>query len=341
MSDQAHLLGIVAIGRNEGERLKACLSSLPISTNRVVYVDSGSSDGSVELAHRLAVDVVELDMSIPFSAGRARNEGVLRLLLLEPELRYIQFLDGDCILDQDWLKKGITFLESNLDFAIACGRRRERYPDASIYNRVIDMEWDTPIGETPSCGGDFMVRADVFRKLGGFDPSVVAGEEPEMCSRLRQLGWRIMRLDAEMTVHDSAMTRLSQWWKRSLRTGYGGLDVYQRCANDEPRPFKKIIDSSRYWVVGWPTLMIVSSLLGYALGGGSGFFLGLAIAVSVLPAQILRMALKRFRSGLPLFDAVAYSLLIMIAKVPEFLGQLRFFRERFNGIEASIIEHRG
>ena len=77
-------VGAVAIGKNEGERLRICLQSLAKQVSRLVYVDSGSSDGSVELARSVEAVVVELDPRIPFTAARARNAGVERLTEIAP-----------------------------------------------------------------------------------------------------------------------------------------------------------------------------------------------------------------------------------------------------------------
>src|SRR3990170_3982962 len=89
-------LGIVAIGRNEGERLRACLRSVVGDNRVVVYVDSGSTDGSVEMARSMGAEVVELDLATPFTAARARNEGFHRLEQLNPNVAFVQFVDGDC-----------------------------------------------------------------------------------------------------------------------------------------------------------------------------------------------------------------------------------------------------
>jgi glycosyltransferase involved in cell wall biosynthesis len=67
--------GLVAIGRNEGERLRRCLISAQGVYDHVVYVDSGSSDDSVALAESFGAVVVVLDTARPFTAARARNAG--------------------------------------------------------------------------------------------------------------------------------------------------------------------------------------------------------------------------------------------------------------------------
>ena len=134
-------LGIVVIGRNEGERLRAGLNALSIEASQIVYVDSGSTDESMSFARQHGVHVVALDPNHKFTAARARNEGANRLLALRPNLRFLQFIDGDCVLRDGWLDIALDFMKRHEDVAVVCGRRRERYPDASIYNGFCDTEW--------------------------------------------------------------------------------------------------------------------------------------------------------------------------------------------------------
>src|SRR3990167_5804095 len=213
-------IGVVVIGRNEVERLERCLASLVGAAGKIVYVDSGSTDASVPMAQGLGVEVVALDMSRPFTAARARNEGFACLQRLQPDIHFVQFVDGDCEVVDDWLAKAQAFLCEHPAVAVVCGRRRERFPQRSIYNRMCDLEWDTPVGEAKACGGDALMRADAFAAVKGFRADLIAGEEPELCVRLRAIGWKVWRLGEEMTLHDAAMTHFSQWWQRTLRGGH-------------------------------------------------------------------------------------------------------------------------
>ncbi|RYI23340.1 MAG: glycosyltransferase, partial [Acetobacteraceae bacterium] len=212
-------VGAVIIGRNEGARLIACLASFPIWVRPLVYVDSGSTDGSAEAARAAGADVVALDMALPFTAARARNEGFARLRELgTPEL--VQFVDGDCKVQQGWVEAAVEFLDARPKVGVVCGRRREIRPELSVFNRLCDGEWDTPVGEAKACGGDALMRVKAVAEVGGYDAGLIAGEEPELCVRLRRAGWTVWRIDREMTLHDAAMTRMSQWWKRTRRGGH-------------------------------------------------------------------------------------------------------------------------
>ena len=199
-------LGAVAIGRNEGQRLERCLDALLAQGLATVYVDSGSTDGSREAARRRGVEVVELDLSLPFTAARARNAGFERLLELHPAVEFVQFVDGDCELVPDWIERGLAALLAEPDLVAVCAQRKERFPEASPWNRLCDLEWDTPVGEAEACGGDALYRRSALEAVGGFDPRLIAGEEPELCFRLRRQGGTIA-LEAANPAYETKVYR--------------------------------------------------------------------------------------------------------------------------------------
>ena len=311
----------VAIGRNEGPLLFDCLDSLFRQTAHIVYVDSGSTDRSIATARALGAEIVELDSAQPFTAARARNGGMARLAEEEGPL-YVQFIDGDCILQPGWIATARAALEADPGLAIVCGRRRERHPNASVYNRLIDREWDRPPGETKACGGDFMVRAEAFRQVGGFNPAVIAGEEPELCVRLRAAGWRILRLDAEMTLHDAAMHRFGQWWTRARRAGYAyALGAALHGAPPE-RHCVRELRSALVWGVALPAAILLgAAITPWALA-----------ALAAYPLQIARIA--RRDGDWP------YAAFLVLAKFAEAQGAARYAWDRLTGRAARIIEYK-
>ena len=165
---------------------------------------SGSIDGSAQWARSQGVEVVELDMSLPFTAARARNAGFKRLWETAPDLPYVQFIDGDCELVESWPEHALLFLDLHADVCAVCGWRRERHPDQSIYNWLCDSEWNGPLGQVRMFGGDVMIRATALEMVGGYRDDLIAGEDPELCVRLRAAGWHLWRLDTNMTLR---MTR--------------------------------------------------------------------------------------------------------------------------------------
>ncbi|MEZ5706268.1 MAG: glycosyltransferase family A protein [Burkholderiaceae bacterium] len=316
-------LGVVAIGRNEGERLRRCLQSVLPNVPAAVYVDSGSTDRSDQMASTLGADVVPLDMSQPFTAARARNEGLHRMLKCHPEVELIQFVDGDCEVVPGWLETAQRFLDDNPTHAVVCGRRRERHPDRSIYNQMCDEEWNTPVGDAAFCGGDAMMRVAALQAVGGYRSSMIAGEEPELCLRLRQQGWRIHRLDHDMTWHDANITRFSQWWKRMVRSGHAFAEGAWLHGSPPERMWVWETRRALLWGAVFPVAIALTMAAISPVA---------VVLVGVYPLQWLRQSL-RTRSA-------RNSAFLLLGKFAEAQGVLKFHIERLRGVHGQIIEYK-
>jgi len=323
-----HMVGAVVIGRNEGERLRICLQSLVNKVAGVVYVDSGSTDNSLKIANALGVCVVDLDLSIPFTAARARNEGLEALMNLDPDLKYVQFVDGDCEVINSWIDVACHTLNENENVAVVCGRRRERFSERTIYNRLCDIEWDTPVGEAAACGGDALIRVSAFKQVSGYNPDMIAGEEPEMCVRLRRADWRILRIDEEMTLHDADMSRFSQWWKRTMRAGHAYAEGAFLHGKSDERFWVGQVRSNWLWGAGW---LIFASL--------AFFWPELSCLLLVYPLQVIRIYHHscRHRSKR---DRWLFAWFCVVAKLPLMVGQLKYCFNKAFSQQSRLIEYK-
>lgn len=327
-------LGIVVIGRNEGERLLRCLRSLE-GAGDLIYVDSGSTDGSQAAAAALGARVVLLDMSTPFTAARARNAGIA---LLPAECDLIQFVDGDCIVQPGWLHIGQAALAAAPRLGAVFGRVRELYPDASPYNWLCDVEWSVPPGPVRIFGGNAMVRRAALDAAGGYPDAMIAGEEPDLSIRMRTLGWGIECLDAEMVLHDAAMTRFGQWWRRSVRGGHACAELADRHRASTLHGYRRSLHSMLLWGALLPACILMALLSGIALG--SRLLLLMALAGVALPIlQTLRISLRESRRR-PWRDAIRLASFLMIAKPAGTLGAWRYWRGRLGGHRSTIIEYK-
>lgn len=316
-------IGLVAIGRNEGERLRACLESVVHQLDHVVYVDSGSTDGSVAMAEGMGVHVVALDMSIPFTAARARNEGWRALLEKAPNLDYVQFVDGDCAVIANWLPAAQEFLANHQGYAVVAGRLRERFPEKSIYNRMCDREWNTPVGDTKACGGIAMIRLDALVQVGGFRTDLIAGEEPELCVRMRQAGWKIHRLDHDMAWHDAAMTRFGQWWRRTVRGGHAFAEGAWLHGAAPERHWVRETARALFWGGVWPLLVLMLAIW------LSPWAWGLLLAY---PVQVFRL------SRLP--GGFLHAIFMVLGKFAEAWGALTFYKHQLLRKRSRLIEYK-
>jgi GT2 family glycosyltransferase len=324
-------VAIVAIGRNEGERLKSALHAATSSSRDITYVDSGSTDGSVEFAHSMGCQVVELTRDQPFSAARARNEGFARAMNSDPEPELVQFIDGDCALAEGWLDIGIETLALRADAAIVCGHVREIHPRASFYNRLFDLEWRQKPGEIDACGGIFLVRPEVFRAVGGFRADVIAAEDNEFCVRVRRAGHKILMLNAPMVWHDADMHHFHQWWRRARRTGHAYAQVAAIHGKSKERYFVR--ECRRVWIWGLviPAIAIVSALFtrGWSL-----------LLLAVYPLQFASIFSRGIRQGWSAGNASVYAFFTVLGKFPALEGMCAYYWRQMRGKTPTIMEHK-
>ena len=323
-------MGVVIIGRNEGQRLVRCLESVVGTAAQVVYVDSGSTDGSAAKARALGADVVELEMSRPFTAALARNAGWRRLVAIAPQATTVHFLDGDCEVVPGWLPAAHEALASYPGRAVVCGRRRERFPDASAFNRQCEIEWNAASGEIRSCGGDALMRLDALAAVGGYRESLIAGEEPELCVRLRGAGWKIWRLGRDMVWHDAAITRWSQWWKRSKRAGHAFAEGAFLHGAPPERHYVAEERRALIWGAGLPL-----AILAIGLARPAGFLL-----LALYPLQMLRLALRPQAAAREADAVWSRAFFLVAGRFPEAAGVLLFRWHRFRGRASALIEYK-
>lgn len=332
MAPESNKVAIVAVGRNEGERLKLCLRAALRDAPTVVYVDSGSKDGSAEFARSVGCHVVELDPARPFSVPRARNEGFACLMEHAPDTPLVQFVDGDCELQEGWIERAVRTLNEREDAGVVCGQVHEMHPEASVYNRLCDLEWRQPAGEILSSSGRFMGRARVFKDVGGFRADVQVAEDDEFCIRVRQQGWKILMVDAPMVRHDAAMTSFRQWWRRNRRTGRGFAQVAALHGGGTERYFVR----DRRRILIWGLALPVAALAAAPFTRGISL-LALLGLYGLQFAHIVRGCLKR---GWASRDALAYGFFTVISRFPSLQGLLEYYWRRMQRRGMTIIEYK-
>lgn len=330
--------GVVVIGRNEGERLRRCLLSIP-TKYQVVYVDSGSTDGSVAFAHSTGAIVVELDNRLGFTAARARNAGWRRLLDHDPNIAFVQFIDGDCEVEGDWFEQALSAIKAEPSLAIVFGRRRERFPEKSIYNRLCDDEWDVPIGIVTACGGDALVRLTALSEADGYNDDLIAGEEPDLCLRLGRAGWQVRRIDAAMTLHDANILRFSNWWKRARRAGYAYAMHVSLHGRRSLAGRRRALVSILLWGLILPATLFILAAVSVSSGSIIAVVVLLAI-LSIYALQFSRIFWRKIRLGRPWQFAAAYAGLVLVGKFAELSGVLQWCSAKLSGRKSGLIEYK-
>jgi glycosyltransferase involved in cell wall biosynthesis len=330
-------LGVVVIGRNEGERLARCLNSLRVIAN-CVYVDSGSSDGSVALARSAGVSVMELSEPPNFTAARARNVGIAKILSNDPLTEFVQVVDGDCEVQPGWIALALAALRNEPGVALVFGRRRERHPERSIYNALCDQEWNAPIGEATGVGGDAMFRVAALRQVDFYNAAMIAGEDTELAMRLRKCGWRLRRIDAEMTLHDADITRFGQWWHRIRRSGHAYAEMAYLHPDAREPNWPRTVRSIVVWGGLTPAAVLIATTL--SLSVDARWWFAVAALLLPWPVNMLRLAHRQRSKGSSARIARASGVMLMVGKLPQFLGLLGYYRDRLLRRASQLIEYK-
>jgi len=324
-------LSIVVIGRNEGDRLASCLQSVTITNEDVelIYVDSASSDGSAQLAANFGAQVIILQEGTQ-TAARARNAGWQRATA-----PLILFLDGDTILNQDFPSAALKVLESEAAIAAVWGHRRELHPEHSLFNRVLDLDWIYAAGDTDYCGGDVLMRRSALAEVEGYDSGLIAGEEPELCRRLRARGYRIVHIDFPMSGHDLNMMCLSQYWRRAVRAGHAYAEISGRYRGTaDPMWFKESRRNLRtggFWIAWLLIALAFSAFKSW----------GVVPWLALLPLLSARSAWKARSKGRgQILLLLVYGFHSQLQQIPILVGQLRYFRSRRSGERPKQIEYK-
>jgi GT2 family glycosyltransferase len=325
-------IGCVVIGRNEAEHIAAALASVRAAGLPCVYVDSASSDGSPAIARTLADLVIEVDPSRPMSAARGRNEGFAALTAHWPDLDYVMFLDGDCTLYPAFVPAAAATLDIRGEVAVVVGVLVERLDERNIYSRLAALEWFSTTGDIAdfgNLGGIMMARVADFRRVGGFNARIVAGEDSEFGVRLALAGRVTTKIDEPMAQHDAGITSFAQWWTRSVRAGHALAERYMLHGRSRVRDCRREFIRTLFWGFVVPLAALVPawwthglSLL-LLLGYGASFFKQVAGAM---------------RRGHSLGDALLEARFGFYHKIANSIGLVKYFRRRLTG-EIKIIEH--
>ena len=328
------VLSVVVIGRNEGERLRRCLQSVrdmrsPGGDVEVIYVDSASTDTSVALAESFGARVLAVKPKRP-TAALGRNAG-----WRAATAPVVLFLDGDTILHPDFVADSLPELKGNV--AAVWGHRREIHPDASIFNRLLDLDWIYKPGLTEFCGGDVLFQRSALEAVNGYDESLIAGEEPEMCRRLRGLAYTILHVDRPMTGHDLAMTKWSQYWKRATRAGYAYAEVSSRFRGTGLPFWEDDVVRNRNRAL----TMIAAAAVAVI---GSVLFMSPmpALVVAAFYALlVVRSAWKARWKSSNVWTLLGYGIHSHFQQLPIYFGQLQYELDRRKGTSRGLIEYKG
>jgi glycosyltransferase involved in cell wall biosynthesis len=202
--------------RDDARRLQSCLyriatNEYPQAKIEVIVMDNGSSDGSDHVARAAGATV---DCVVGATVAELRNRGA-RIARGD----VLAFIDADHEIDRLWVSSAVDALTS-ADVG-AVGAPYVAPEDGTWVQRSYDRLRVRTAGSHDVAwlgSGNLAVRADVFRRVGGFDAKLETCEDVDLCSRLRSGGYRVVSDNRLRSVHlgDPPTLRalfLSELWR--------------------------------------------------------------------------------------------------------------------------------
>ncbi len=305
------MVDFVIIGLNSekylGECIKSCLEvTKEYNVAKIIYVDGGSDDNSINIADELGVTTIIYEGSYP-SPGIQRNIG-----FKASKNKYIMFLDSDTIVNKEFVVKALDILKNGIGVGGVFGRRIEKYPTKNFYHVIANIEWNKQIGTAKDFGGDVVLKREAVQLTGGYNEELIGGEDPELARRIIKLGYEIIGLDTTMTIHDINMNSIKSYLKRAYRSGYGFGAVHY---------FHK-----EYWILENKRILIRGflSILCFFMIFFNFLFIILFVLILFKP-RIFNS--KRISKELDLdkFEGKIYLYHSSIVVIPQFFGLIRFY----------------
>lgn len=201
-------ISVIVCTRNGGATLPACLDSLSrlrYDHFEVLVIDDGSTDGTPGIAARYPM--VRYHRQEPAGLSVARNTGA-RLATGE----ILAFTDDDCLAPPEWLNQ-LAHAFADGGWTAAGGPNipptpRNRIesvvaaaPGAPAHVLLNDVEAE----HLPGC--NFAVRKAALDSIGGFLPAfTTAGDDVDVCWRLREAGGRLRFVPGAMVWHHRRFT---------------------------------------------------------------------------------------------------------------------------------------
>ncbi len=318
-------ISIVVIGLNVENYLARALNAVrnsdyPREKLEIIYVDSGSTDMSRPIAAGFPeVQLIDLNDPAP-NAAKGRNAG-----FRAAKHEVIQFVDADSYLDPAWMKQAVSVLKG--DVGAVAGHLNERYPEKNFFHKMAHLEWNLRVGsdgwstqstEALTFGGNVMLHKRVFLAAGGYDETMIAGEDPDLSYRVRHTGFRILRLNSPMASHDNNLKSWRQYLTRTYRSGIAyALLAKKYWTQSEKFMMKRLMRI--FGGVLLPQMMIFSGILFNQVA--------LGVALGLLVAFRLVFKTSKFARlfGISRTRAFQYALYLALSIYPQFMGVLSTF----------------
>jgi glycosyltransferase involved in cell wall biosynthesis len=216
-------IGIKALNeeRHIAQAIEAALAGLDGLSGEVILADSCSTDRTTEIAARYPIRVVQLA-----NPAERRCGAGAQLAFQHARGDYFYMLDGDMVLDRDFISAAKAFLDAHPEVAAVGGRVREMNLDNAEFQiraKALESDPNRRPGIVEWLDGGGLYRTRALREVGWFaDRNLHGCEELELGARLRARGWKAARIDRDAVDHYGHQEESYTLLFRRFRSGYAG-----------------------------------------------------------------------------------------------------------------------
>ncbi|OJT97912.1 MAG: glycosyl transferase [Rhizobium sp. 63-7] len=308
--------------------IESALAALERVGGEVIVADSGSRDRTVEIASLYPVIIAQIEPPALPSCG------------LGPQLGYqysrhpfLCLIDGDMLLDPDFLPAALTFMAENPEHAGVTGHVEEmEITNLEFARRVNRNARENRTGSVDRMNGGGVYRREAIEKVGYLSDRNLHGyEEFDLGARLRSAGWLLHRLDQRYVQHyghtENSYRLLIRRWRSKYIFGLGEM---LRASLGRPyfRTLFRELPELRLWV-GIYVFWIFCLALLIALPNK---LLGLSLVAGLLALVVGLMSQRKGGFSMGLYTVVAW--FFNAAALP--VGFLRPRREPSAPIESRL-----
>lgn len=217
-------INFVIPARNEESNIKITLEklkSLSIPEEyKVIVVDHASKDETAKVAQLEGATVADLKTG---TIGYARNYGVTFA-----EFDVIVFIDADISLTEEWarnISNAITAIRSS--YKLVTGSHCSAPEDGSIIERYWFDNFSKDEKTTHLGTGHLIVSTAFFTEIGGFDETLVTGEDYEFCMRVKESGGAVVNNAALKVIHRDYPKTIGHFIAREAWHGKGDAQNFK------------------------------------------------------------------------------------------------------------------
>ena len=173
--------------RNGGRTIGTSLLSVlrqTITPRRIIIVNDGSTDDTVEVITRLGSGLVELITTQPVGVSHARNIGIAA-----SRAEFVAFLDADDRWHPDKLRRQLQVFSTNADAAVVYCGSAEVQPSGEfikVHHPVLrgSMFDQVRLGRITNTSTTIVVRREALLTIGGYDENLYNAEDLDLLLRL-------------------------------------------------------------------------------------------------------------------------------------------------------------